>query len=120
MTGRPLCRLQEIPDGQARGFTLGHGAARQDILVARRGGTVFGYVNSCPHAGSPLDWTPDRFMSPDGRHLMCATHGALFRVEDGYCVAGPCEGTALRSAMVRCLEDGTVLVVPDDGAGAAG
>ena len=44
---------------------------------------MIGYVNSCPHLGSPLDWVPNRFLSADGRHVLCATHGALFRIEDG-------------------------------------
>lgn len=105
MTGVALCRIEDITDGQARGFVVGG----QDILVARRGGRVYGYVNSCPHAGSPLDWTPDRFMSLDGRHLQCATHGALFRVEDGACVAGPCRGRALATVPVAIDPDGRVV-----------
>ncbi len=98
--GDLLCAADLIPEGQARGFAVGSGAGRRDILVVRRGGQLFGYVNSCPHTGSPLDWTPDRFMSPDGQHLMCATHGALFRVEDGYCVSGPCAGQSLAQVPV--------------------
>ncbi len=105
-----LCAVDLIPEGQARGFTVGSGAERRDILVVRRGGRVFGYVNSCPHTGSPLDWTPDRFMSPDGRHLMCATHGALFRVEDGYCVSGPCARQSLERVAVAD-HDGHVRIV---------
>jgi len=27
--------------------------------------------------------------------IQCATHGALFRIRDGYCVAGPCAGQGL-------------------------
>lgn len=117
MTGQALCRLADIADGQARGFTIGTGPARRDILVARRGRQVFAYLNSCPHAGSPLDWTPDRFMDAEGRHLLCATHGALFRVEDGYCVAGPCSGEALLPVAVECRGDDVVVV---EGAGDGG
>jgi len=94
-----LCPLAGLPDGQARGFILplagdapqpGFPYPEQRILVVRQGDTVRGYGNICP-----LDWTPDQFMSLDGRHLQCATHGALFRVSDGHCVAGPCRGKAL-------------------------
>ena len=38
---------------------------------------------------------PDRFVDAAGEHLICATHGALFRFEDGVCIAGPCAGDAL-------------------------
>jgi len=59
-------------------------------LVLRDGNTVRGHANSCPHVGSPLDWAPDRFIALDGFHLLCGTHGALFRPQDGYCVSRPC------------------------------
>ena len=112
-----LCRLDDIPDGAARGFAVdpvalgeppGPGNRPLDVLIARAGGAVFGYVNSCPHVGSPLDWTPDRFMSPDRRHLMCGTHGAQFRIEDGFCVAGPCAGKRLRPIALILSEDGVI------------
>lgn len=104
-----VCALAEIADGQARGFSVGEGPARREVLVARRGMAVFAYDNRCPHRGTPLDWAPDRFMSLDGQHLQCATHGARFRVEDGMCVAGPCRGVPLTSlgAVVRA---GTVVL----------
>ncbi|HYD30763.1 MAG TPA: Rieske (2Fe-2S) protein [Azospirillaceae bacterium] len=108
MPERRLCRLEAIPDGQARGFTVGAGAGKIIILVARRGGAVHGYVNSCPHVGAPLDWTPDRFMSPDGQYLMCAMHGALFLVEDGACVSGPCVGKLLTPVPVGLDDDHVV------------
>ena len=66
------------------------------------------YVNSCPHTGVNLEWMPDRFFSADGRYLQCATHGALFRPEDGYCVGGPCTGQSLQPLVSR-VEDGFVL-----------
>jgi nitrite reductase/ring-hydroxylating ferredoxin subunit len=105
-----LCRLAEIAEGQARGFSFGTGARRLEVLVARRAGQVFAYENRCPHAGTPLDWQPDRFMSADGRHLQCATHGALFQVEDGLCVSAPCPGKRLKSLPARVAPDGQVMV----------
>ena len=104
-----LCALQDIADGQARGFCLGEGSDRFELLVARRGEDVFAYVNACPHHGTPLDWRPDHFMSPDGTLLQCATHGARFRIEDGLCVYGPCVGKRLTELAAR-LEDGDVVV----------
>ncbi|EWY40521.1 (2Fe-2S)-binding protein [Skermanella stibiiresistens SB22] len=111
----PLCDLTEIPDGTGRGFTLrqsGGTEAPLDVVVVRQGDRAFGYVNSCPHARSPLDWTPDRFMSLDGQHIQCATHGALFQVEDGLCVQGPCVGRSLTPIPTR-VEGGRVIVVPN-------
>ena len=64
-------------------------------MAIRQGDTVFAYVNSCPHVGTPLDMWPGRFLTRDGEYILCATHGALFRIEDGHCVAGPCVGRGL-------------------------
>ena len=109
MSRQRLCRLTDIPDGEAKGFTVETSAGRRDILVHRDGTVVRGYVNSCPHVGSPLDWAPDRFISLDGFHLLCGTHGALFRPQDGYCVAGPCAGDSLTRVAVQLVDDDVVL-----------
>ena len=105
-----LCRLEEIEDGQARGFTLGEGIDATDLFVVRRGEQIFGYLNSCPHAGTPLDWVPDRFFDAEGKHLMCHTHGALFRIEDGFCLAGPCAGDRLTPLELGVDGDGRIVL----------
>ena len=67
------------------------------------------YENACPHTGGPLDWVPDRFLAPGKDMILCATHGALFRIEDGYCLAGPCAGERLTPLPVHIV-GGTVAV----------
>src|SRR5437879_10074 len=94
--GRFLCRLADIPDGGGKGFWFGEDTARFGVFLIRLGDTVWAYANSCPHRGTPLDWLPDRFLDRDGHHILCATHGALFRIADGFCVSGPCAGASLR------------------------
>lgn len=103
----PLCALDDVADGEARSFETGAVDGVGAVIVARQGARVFGYANRCPHVGTPLDWVPDRLMDFSGRHLRCATHGATFRVEDGVCIAGPCEGDALRPVPLE-LRDGKV------------
>lgn len=90
-----LCRLADIEDGEGRSFVLGEGLERRDIVVVRDGARVYGYVNSCPHLGSPLEMQPDRFMTADGSYILCHLHGALFEIETGRCIAGPCAGQRL-------------------------
>ncbi len=108
--GRVLCRLEEIEDGGAKGFDLGSEETPLEIFLVRQGPRVFAYRNSCPHTGSPLDWAPDDFMSEDGAHIMCHTHGALFEIADGFCVAGPCAGDALRPVAVTLDGAGNVVL----------
>ncbi len=91
-----LCRVDDVPDGGARGFRLDpDDPASLRVIVVRLGEEVRVYRNRCPHRGTPLDWVPDHLLDAAGLHLVCATHGALFRLEDGHCVAGPCTGDAL-------------------------
>ena len=108
LTQRALCRLDEIPDGGAKGFPPPPGGFI-GLFAVRRGERVMVYVNSCPHIGTPLDWTPDRFLSRDGAFIICATHGAEFRITDGECIRGPCKGNRLEAVPVE-IRDGTIYV----------
>jgi nitrite reductase/ring-hydroxylating ferredoxin subunit len=104
-----LCRLEDIPDGEGRGFDIEEGDDLLEIFVVRRGARVHGYRNDCPHIGTPLNWVDDQFMTLDKTHILCATHGAEFRIEDGYCLAGPCMGESLTPVDVA-VENGAVVL----------
>jgi nitrite reductase/ring-hydroxylating ferredoxin subunit len=90
-----LCRLDEVGEGCSRGLTASYGGRMHDVFVVRKHGELYAYHNQCPHTGGPLDWVPEQFLSLDGQHIQCATHAALFRIHDGFCIAGPCSGQAL-------------------------
>lgn len=104
--GTRLCALAEIDDPGAKGFVLSHGMR---IFVVRRGAELFGYANSCPHQGTTLDWNPDVFLTYDKTHIQCATHAARFRIEDGFCVAGPCLDQKLYPVAVRLVGSDVIL-----------
>jgi len=115
-----LCRLDELADPGALGFVCGEDAARRSVFVVRKGGRVYGYANVCPHAGAPLDWMPGVFLDEEGKFLCCGSHGALFGIEDGLCVAGPCRGarlTALRIEVVESALECPAVTWPDAPAG---
>jgi nitrite reductase/ring-hydroxylating ferredoxin subunit len=107
-----ICRLDELQDPDSRGMTVTHDGQLQDIFIVRQGRQVFGYLNSCPHTGGPLDWVPDQFLNLDRDYIQCATHAALFRFRDGECVAGPCKGDHLTVVPV-CIEAGDVVLLAD-------
>lgn len=102
-----LCGLEDISDGEARGFAVEGPALAQRLIVVRKGAQVFGYVNRCPHVPTRLDYNPGEFLDPDGVYIECQGHLAQFRIEDGYCIDGPCEGESLLAAPVR-VADGRV------------
>ena len=106
---RVLGRVEDIPENGAKGFP-GVRDGVPGLVAVRQGEAVYVYENACPHIGTPLDWYPDRFLSHDGRHLVCATHGAAFEIATGMCFAGPCRGDALTP--VECVvRDGVILLV---------
>ncbi len=107
---RVLCRLDELPEGTSKGFPPPPGGFA-GLFAVHHAGAVHVYVNSCPHLGVPLDWLPDRFLSADGERIVCATHGAEFRIADGACLLGPCQGAGLEPVAIQ-INDGMVCV-PD-------
>jgi nitrite reductase/ring-hydroxylating ferredoxin subunit len=109
MTSQPLklCDLDEIDEGNSGGFFAERNGRMESYIVVRKDGDVFVYLNSCPHIGSPLDFAPGRFLNPNKTMILCSTHGALFRIEDGHCVSGPCAEQELTVVPVH-IRDGTI------------
>ncbi|MEQ8284074.1 Rieske (2Fe-2S) protein [Thalassospira sp.] len=103
--GTVLCKLSDLDATGAKGLHLGD----KGIFVVRSDQGVFGYVNSCPHVGVPLDMEPDEFISEFGGEIICSTHGARFRIEDGECISGPCMGDVLEPVAVY-VQDEMVLL----------
>lgn len=110
---RTLCKLADLADGEARGFA-GPAGSFVGLFAVRQGDIARVYVNACPHIGTPLDWVPDRFLSADGSRVICATHGAEFRISDGLCLRGPCRGDSLEPVSSQ-VKDGLILVAEPDG-----
>ncbi len=104
--GQVLCALDDIPDPGGKGFAP---PARPAFFVIRIGDQVRGYLNTCPHQGTPLDWKPDTFLTYDKSLIQCSTHWAKFRITDGECVAGPCLGKSLAQVAVHVRGGDVVL-----------
>jgi nitrite reductase/ring-hydroxylating ferredoxin subunit len=100
-------RIVELPrDAQGR--------PREAVVVLDGTGTVRAYLNRCRHLPIPLDAGSRVLLDACGRHFRCGTHGALYRLEDGVCVAGPCLGAALVALELRVRDDGTLEVAAPD------
>ena len=102
-------RLDEIEDPGCREFQIGDGEWPFKGFVVRRGDEVYAYQNYCVHVGHPLNWMPDSFLTKDRKAIICASHGAMYEIESGFCVAGPCKGKSLRQVPVD-VRDGVVYV----------
>lgn len=104
--GLRLCTLDELADPGTKSFRFRSERWLFAGFVLRTGGRVAGFLDSCPHAQWPLAALDDRYLTRDGRHILCSGHGALFAL-DGACVAGPCYGQRLADWPVM-VRDGLV------------
>ena len=64
-------------------------------FVIRHSEGLAAYINRCAHLALELDWNPGLFFDVDQRHLICATHGALYTADTDECVGGPCNESGL-------------------------
>lgn len=115
MSDIDICALHDIEDYAARGFSVEIDNETIDIVIVRQGEITFAYRNNCPHTGVNLEWQPHEFLSDDANYLQCAMHGALFRIEDGVCVAGPCNGERLQPVTSVVRQGRIFLHSGDDG-----
>ena len=97
-----LCDLHDIKIGAARAFRV---SEQSEIFIIRHGEQLLAYYNRCPHTGAPLNWLPDQFLDNSGAYIQCSGHDALFRIEDGLCVHGPCHGRSLSPVTVTVAAD---------------
>ncbi len=81
----------------------------ESIIIHREDERVLAWRNVCPHQGRRLDYAPGKFLIDRG-NLVCAAHGASFRLSDGRCVAGPCLGERLHALVLEDLGDGTLAI----------
>lgn len=92
-----LCRLSDLEERQSIEMTIDE----RRLFAIRQDSQLYAYWNSCPHMGIPLNWMPDKFLDLDGELLQCSAHGALFRIDSGECIGGPCVGDQLSAIILK-------------------
>lgn len=110
--GTVLGRLDELPDRRGREFVFGRGVAAFSMFVVRQGGDVFGYLNLCPHFSLKLNQRGDEFLNEDASLIRCTMHFAEFRIHDGLCVAGACDGSYLDPVPLHVVDGSVVIGCP--------
>lgn len=104
-----ICILDEPGELEAHGTEITPGDERTRFFVVKKNGVCHAYRNICPHAGAPLNWGVDNFLSYDKEFLVCSLHGAAFTIETGFCFAGPCKGARLEAVPFELI-DGKVII----------
>jgi nitrite reductase/ring-hydroxylating ferredoxin subunit len=109
-----ICISSDLEDG-GRGVRfqwISQSGVLWPAFALRYQGVVVAYINRCAHVSVELDWIDGEFFDRDKRYLVCSTHGALYRPEDGFCIEGPCQGKRLESITVTEAA-GQVLMVKE-------
>ncbi len=101
---RTLISRADLPNKQIIVVNADIDGENEAILLYRNNDNIQAWLNICPHAGRRLDYAPGKFLM-QGSDLVCAAHGATFRLADGECVAGPCRGASLKSVAVQWIDD---------------
>ena len=77
----PLCHLNDLPDGEARGFDpLGGG--QDTVLLVRQGGQVHAWRDACPHHGTPMAWRRHAYLNAAQDRIVCAAHNGVAHLTD--------------------------------------
>jgi nitrite reductase/ring-hydroxylating ferredoxin subunit len=112
----PVCERNTLVRGEVHIVRLPRtgprGEPREGFVLLDASGTPRAYLNRCQHLPIPLDAGTGELLTEDGEHILCSTHGALYRLEDGYCLRGPCDGRWLEPLAIR-IEHGVVYLIED-------
>lgn len=104
-----LIDIDDIDDGDSAGVIGDVNGLPTSLIAVRKGLMVYLYLNTCPHIGAPLDFEPGRFLNLERDLIQCSLHGALFVIETGACVEGPCIGKHL-TPVASVVRDGKVFL----------
>jgi nitrite reductase/ring-hydroxylating ferredoxin subunit len=102
-----LCHLDDLPDGDSRGFDPGV-SGLDTIIVVRQGRRVYAWLDVCPHQGTPMAWRRHAYLNAARDRIVCNAHGALFDIQTGVCTLGPCLGQSLTPVALNLRHDGEV------------
>jgi nitrite reductase/ring-hydroxylating ferredoxin subunit len=106
----------DLPEGSTVKFSFPRGGRTVEGFAARFQGRVVAYENVCRHIPISIDYDDNQFFTPDGRHFICQTHGAVYDPLTGKCVRGPCPGERLFPLPVL-VDGGAVWLVLPGGEG---
>ncbi|MDB4971723.1 MAG: Ferredoxin subunit of nitrite reductase and ring-hydroxylating dioxygenase [Myxococcaceae bacterium] len=106
----PVCPRAELRGDMVKAVALprdGHGRPREALVLLGSDGEPRAYLNRCRHLPVPIDGGSKQYLTRGGEYLLCGTHGALYRRDDGMCIAGPCLNLALEP--LTLVEEGGML-----------
>lgn len=110
-----ICDLDQLSDPGSFGFCVEQNGEEVTGFLVKNDNLWFAYRNSCPHTGSPLDWVEHQFLDADGALIQCSMHDALFEIDSGECVSGPCLWECLEKLDIAVRQDAVYLTPKSPG-----
>lgn len=113
--GEMICRINELAEQTSAQFALPTAKGPRSGFLIRYQGRFYAYLNRCMHMPLSLDYETNQFLTKDGCHLLCQTHGALYDPKTGQCIGGPPIGLSLIPIKIS-VRDATIYLdqAPDD------
>ena len=104
---KKLCEISDLDETQAYGADVD--GVSYLVVLSSEDSQPRAYKNACPHLGIQLEMMPNEFLDPAREYIVCANHGALFQINDGLCIAGPCMNQKLQQLTIKVTDGGVYL-----------
>ncbi len=108
---KKIASVDEIDDPGSKGLSIDLDDEKLGLFIVKKDSQISVYKNSCPHTFGPLDWMPDQFLDLDNQYIQCANHGALFEINSGLCIYGPCKNQSLKTLPFKIKNNHIYLLV---------
>jgi nitrite reductase/ring-hydroxylating ferredoxin subunit len=112
--------VTDVKPGTTVKFMLPTSGEPVEAFVVNFRGELHAWVNRCRHVPMTMDWVENRFLDETGEHIVCATHGGVYRPDTGECVGGPPLGRVLIRVPLRVEGEHLIARVPPVIAGPEG
>lgn len=96
-----ICKVSDINEATSKGFEVNG----ESIFIVKMDNQLHAYKNICPHIQINLEFNPDEFLNDEKNFIQCSNHHALFEVDTGLCISGPCNGQSLQKFNIKLLND---------------
>ena len=111
-----IAKVEDFEVSKSREYFLEHKDHADwpvSLMLLKKEGEFFCYLNKCPHAGHPLNLERDKFLGPEETDIICRSHGARFSIDTGECFFGPCVDESLISLVIK-VESGYIFLSDSD------
>ncbi|EPJ47887.1 MAG: hypothetical protein OFPI_31540 [Osedax symbiont Rs2] len=82
---------------------IGFSKNAKQYIVISQGKRIFVYRNRCPHLNKTLNPQDQQLLDLHNNFIFCANHSALFTIDQGLCIKGPCTGQYLQKVASKVV-----------------